>query len=182
MAGAKPSPTPSRCVGKDDLMSTQLLACSPRSFFKLCEGINAKREAKALCQTIVNEFDVRIVASSWRSGMCEDLMGSELMRITEVLAEAEFPDLLAIQGGDLCIPSSRPIDRNVKLPWSWFTGERDQEFQVISTGRFTAAIAEAQPIIEKRIEDPRNAIAHFDCFREVIAYAEKHSFPLFWSL
>jgi hypothetical protein len=163
-------------------MSVQLVACAPQSFFKLFSGINPEVEARAFCQTILRETGVALPESSREEGMCEDMINSELGRMNEVIHGTEYPKASALQGGDLCIPTEQTICRKIRFPWSWYGGARDKELYVTSTADFAAAVAAAEPILEEKMDDPSCSKDHLDCFREVIAYANKHRFPIFWSL
>jgi hypothetical protein len=163
-------------------MSSQLFTCAPRTFFVDCDDISPRAESREFCHAIKRETGVVLHAWSWRRGMCEDFKSSTLMEMTDVLHAAELPCADAALGGDLCIPSGQAISKRIVLPWSWYTGKRNEEMFVTSTADFSAALDAAQPLLESGMKDFADLKGHLDGFRDVIAYAEKHRFPLFWSV
>ena len=163
-------------------MSSQLFTCAPRQFFVDCDDISPRAEAREFCRTIKRETGVVLRAWSWRRGKCEDFKSSTLMEMTDVLHASDLPCADAVLGGELCIPSDQAISRRIVLPWSWYTGERNEEIVVTSTADFSAAINAAEPLLESKMGDFENVRGHLDGFREVIAYADKHTFPIFWSV
>lgn len=168
---------------REDEMSIQIVSCSPYRWFKHWCAFPKPATPWAMSGQFARAVKERTGVQLSRLGLgefAEDLMSKVMWDLGVFMRATCSKDVQDGMGASVYIPTRAPLPKDVHLPFSWY--EAGDLTLVRSTDDFREALEAVATTAASQAIDMSRFNSHLDCYRQAITFAEKHRFPIYWSM
>lgn len=162
-------------------MSIQLIACTPKEFFKnwLCD-IPYSEFSRDFISTVWSNTNVKIRSFWLNGGRSEDLMTTSMSKIWDLIREESTNGKKIDLIGDVCLPTNSHLRKEIEFRLHW-DNEGPKKVYATSTRDALDDIKALRLVMKKKGGDYENELLHLECMESILKYAKCRKFPIFWS-